>query len=196
MAYDKAAVELFGAFARLNFKEDTMGKDYLATLNPEPRAIFQAFLYECVAQGLPMLVHSGLRSLEDQARLYRRSRSPLQVGHKVDELREAGFGFLADKLESVGPQPTGPWATNAAPGESWHNYGMAIDAVLLVDGKPDWNTNFMPKWHQVGGIAVKHGLEWAGNWKKSQEFVHFQAGKGNNPLNNLTPEQARKLLGV
>ena len=173
-----------------------MKKDFLEELALEVRPIFQAFLDDCKDHGLPMLVHSGLRSLEDQARLYRRSRSPLQIGHKVDELREAGFGFLADKLESVGPQPTGPWATNAAPGESWHNYGMAIDAVLLVDGKPDWNTHFMPKWHQVGLIAVEHSLEWAGNWKKSQEFVHFQAGRGNNPLNNLTPEQARKLLGV
>ena len=173
-----------------------MKKDFLKDLVPEVRAIFQAFLDDCEGQGLPLLVHSGLRSLEEQARLYRRSRSPLQIGHKVDELREAGFGFLADKLESVGPQPTGPWATSAAPGESWHNYGMAIDAVLMVDGKPDWDIHFPPKWHQVGDIAVKHGLEWAGNWKKSCEFVHFQAGRGNNPLNNLTPEQARKLLGV
>ena len=173
-----------------------MGKDYLATLNPEPRAMFQAFLADCEARGHHLLVYCGRRTLEEQARLYRRSRNSLEVGHKVDALRSGGFGFLADVLERVGPQAQGPWATNAAPGESWHNYGMAIDAVLMVDGKPDWDTHSMPEWVEVGNIASQHLLEWAGNWQKSREYVHFQAGHGGNPLDNLTPADARVLLGV
>ena len=172
------------------------GKDYLADMQPEVRAVFSGFLDDCKDRGHHLLVHSGCRTLEEQARLYRRSRNSLEVGHKVDQLRMNGFDFLAEALERVGPQAQGPWATNAAPGESWHNYGMAIDAVLIVDGKPDWDVHFLPEWQEVGQIAVAHGLEWAGNWKRSREYVHFQAGHGNNPLDNLTPDQARIILGV
>ena len=37
----------------------------------------------------------------------------------------------------MGPQ-NGRWATNALPGYSWHQWGEAVDAFWLVNGKSEW----------------------------------------------------------
>ena len=73
---------------------------------------------------------------------------------------------------SVGPQ-SGPHVTNAAPGESLHNYGYAFDGVPMVCGKPEWDAE-SELWQVYGDIAVDCGLIWAGNWKKFKEYPHCQ----------------------
>jgi peptidoglycan L-alanyl-D-glutamate endopeptidase CwlK len=65
---------------------------------------------ECMAEGLKILVYCGYRSNEDQEKLYKQGRST--KGNKV---------------------------TNARAGQSFHNYGRAIDFVPVRNGESSWD---------------------------------------------------------
>lgn len=178
-----------------------MARDVFPTLHPDARGKLQDFAQACADHGHELLVYCGYRSLEEQARLYRQGRTALAIGQKIDKLRAAGFGFLGDIIAGVGPQKGDKVLTDAAPGESFHNYGMAVDAVLLINGKPDWNVSDVLAWRAVGDIALAMGIEWAGRWTSFKEMVHFQVGRGANPLKDpdrpgsyRKPEEVRRVL--
>jgi len=139
----------------------------------------KAFLLldRCEEEGLNILIYCTLRSLEEQARLYRRGRSLSQIEAKAEELRSRwDRPDLADLLISVGPQ-YGNKVTYAGPGQSMHNYGLAFDSVPLRDGKPVWQATRPENralWELYGRLGVEVGLEWAGNWTHFREFPHMQ----------------------
>lgn len=70
--------------------------------------------------------------------------------------------------------------TKAKGGQSYHNYGLAIDIVLIVDGKvaswdikKDFDGDKKSDWREVVDIFKKHGWEWGGDWK-FVDAPHFQ----------------------
>jgi peptidoglycan L-alanyl-D-glutamate endopeptidase CwlK len=75
--------------------------------------------------------------------------------------------------------------SKAAPGLSWHQWGLAADLVPMVNGKPLWTTHdatgtMLPEWVMFGTTAAECGLEWAGNWKSFVEYDHVQFTAGLN----------------
>jgi peptidoglycan L-alanyl-D-glutamate endopeptidase CwlK len=75
--------------------------------------------------------------------------------------------------------------SKAAPGLSWHQWGLAADLVPMIHGKPLWTThdetgNMLPEWSLFGSTAVECGLEWSGNWKSFVEYGHVQFTAGLN----------------
>jgi peptidoglycan L-alanyl-D-glutamate endopeptidase CwlK len=71
-----------------------------------------------------------------------------------------------------------PKVTNARGGQSYHNFGQAIDIVLLVDKDKNgtfetasWETNVdfdgdgVADWMEVVKIFKLHGWAWGGDWK-------------------------------
>ena len=148
----------------------------------------------CDAAGIDILIYCTLRPLEEQAILYRQSRSRGKIKEKIDSLRGRGFDFLAAILEGVGPR-SGPHVTNAAPGESFHNYGRAFDAVPMLGGKCLWKySDNKPLWEGYGEAVRQAGLEWAGDWTNFKEYPHAQMGAGGNPLRMHGPDEIRKML--
>ncbi|WP_299773932.1 M15 family metallopeptidase [uncultured Pseudoteredinibacter sp.] len=144
--------------------------------------------------GIDLLIYCTLRSLEEQARLYRQSRSWATIRSKILDLRDSGHGYLAQVLEEVGPC-SGPHVTNAAPGESWHNYAEAWDAVPLIGGKPAWNYfDAKEQWEAYGECVRQSGMFWAGDWTNFREYPHAQLRLGNNPLSELSPDESRQSL--
>ena len=125
-----------------------------------------------------LIVTCTLRSAEDQARLYRNGRSLHAIRHRARALAEKwGRPDLAKILMDVGPQYGKTIRTNAAPGQSVHQYGMAIDCVVLVDGKPVWGdkkSHDLAIWREYGARAKSCGLEWSGDWKRFKEKPHVQ----------------------
>lgn len=168
--------------------------DAMKGLHPQFRGLMEGFLVDCTAKGLRLMPYCGLRTCTEQARLFRQGRTAAQIKEKCDKLRARGYGFLAEIIQSVGPQKGSRIVTYAAPGESFHNYGLATDAVLLVNGKPDWNVEHLDDWKLAGEIAKGHGLEWAGTWRTFREMVHFQVGQGSNPLKVLDPATVESRL--
>lgn len=128
----------------------------LGSLNKKALAKFEPFLQEAeaalAAKGVVIEVISGLRSWSAQAALYAQGRTK-----------------------------PGRIVTKARPGSSWHNYGLAIDLGLFKNGlyldeKSPVQADRL--YAEIGRIAAKHGIEWAGNWKSFQETPHFQVTFG------------------
>jgi peptidoglycan L-alanyl-D-glutamate endopeptidase CwlK len=64
--------------------------------------------------------------------------------------------------------------TNARGGQSWHNFGLAFDIVVLDSvGKFDWDASH-PGWRKAAELGKSVGLEWGGDWKGFKDRPHFQ----------------------
>lgn len=149
----------------------------LQDLTPETRACAELFLNLAHDAGLDVLIYCTRRSCEEQARLYRQGRTSARIELMLTALeRDYGRADLAELLHNVGPQ-YGPLVTNAAPGQSLHNYGLAFDAVPMRHGKPIWNTAAPEDhalWELYGALVAAAGLDWAGKWQMFRELPHAQ----------------------
>lgn len=87
----------------------------------------------------------------------------------------------------------GKIVTNAKGGQSYHNYGLAIDIVLLVDRDGNgtfeaasWETNVdfdgdgKADWAEVVAIFKRYGWEWGGDWAGFPDRPHFQKTFGKS----------------
>jgi hypothetical protein len=100
--------------------------------------------------GIQFRVYSGLRTSQQQADDYAKGRNG-------------------------DPRPR---VTNAKPGESSHNHGLAIDAVPFVHGDSgplDWNPNDA-EYKTFVQAMLAAGLKWGGNWKTFKDMDHFYIG--------------------
>lgn len=134
---------------------DERSAKFIATLLPEVRDAFIAFIVdakELVAKsGLDYRVICGTRTFEEQAALYAKGRTA-----------------------------PGPKVTNAKPGSSMHNFGLAIDCgvfkgkVYMDDSTPADKkiADLMHK--RVSTLCAKHKLRWGGNFKKLYDAPHFE----------------------
>ncbi|MCF8373941.1 MAG: M15 family metallopeptidase [Bacteroidales bacterium] len=166
----------------------------LNDLVPQVKENALSVIKRCKDSSFDLLIYCTLRSLQEQAKLYRQSRPISEINVKIEKFRNRGFNFLADILVEVGPC-SGPHVTNAGPGESWHNYAEAWDAVPMVNGKPAWNyMDAKEQWDAYGEAVRQIGMEWAGDWTSFREFPHAQLRSGGNPLKTLTPDQIQEIL--
>lgn len=122
--------------------------------------------------------YCGHRSVVAQAILWRQSRATAEIRAAVARLERAGAPYLASVLDGVGPR-YGRWATNALPGQSWHNWRNAVDVVLIVDGAAVWDADH-PGYDALARACRVHGLESGHNWR-SRDSVHVQAAVGRSP---------------
>ncbi len=100
----------------------------------------------------------------------------------TDDFRSAAE---QDKLFRQGRTEGGAIVTNAKGGESYHNYGLAIDFALLTpkgkaiwDMKYDGNGNGKSDWMEVVAIAKRLGFSWGGDWKGFPDYPHLQMDFG------------------
>ena len=166
-------------------------------LIPEMQDKAEFVLGYCKNEGVDILIYCTLRSLEEQAILFRSSDpTGKRVKSKIKKFKDRGFGFLAEIIEKVGPQKSEGWKTNAAPGESWHGYKEAFDAVPCIGGKPMWSYHTYKKgWDTYGKACEEVGLNWGGTWSKQYlDMPHAQKREGGNPLKIYTPDQVKEIL--
>lgn len=117
-------------------------------LHPELVARVEPLLEHCAKMGMNVDVHRGLRTWEEQNRLYAKGRD--RNGKKI-----------------------GKTVTNARGGSSWHNYGLAVDVVFKTLGGR-WSWAEMHPWSKLGKFGKMFGLEWGGDWKRFKDRPHFQ----------------------
>lgn len=129
-----------------------------------------AFAYSEKA-GFKIDVFSGLRSLKEQAQLWKQSRTEAQILKLHGIYLERGMKFCAEVLMST-PYVRGRWATNKAPGYSWHQYGEAVDFVLIYRQNALWNKN-NPAYREVADLIKNEGLTTGYYWEK-QDVYHIQ----------------------
>lgn len=86
-----------------------------------------------------------------------------------------------DALFAQGRSSSGNIVTNARGGESYHNYGLAIDFALRTpDGDIVWdmerddNGNGKADWMEVVDLAKELGFTWGGDWTNFPDYPHLQ----------------------
>ena len=121
----------------------------IAKLHPEIQAMAKEFIIRADRElGIKLRVASGLRTFKEQQDLYDKGRSK-----------------------------PGKIVTNAKPGDSFHNYGLAIDVVEIKDGKAIWKN---PRWQQIADLAKSIGFKWGGDWKSFKDRPHFEFSFGKS----------------
>ena len=110
-----------------------------------------------------------LRSFNEQSALYAQGRTKL-------------FDARGNRIGKV---------TNADAGQSIHNYGLALDIILLVDNDnnktfesasydmvADFDKDRKADWMEVVNILKSNGWVWGGDWKSFKDAPHFQKDFG------------------
>jgi peptidoglycan L-alanyl-D-glutamate endopeptidase CwlK len=112
-------------------------------LDPAIRCKAWAFYGKAMNLGIELLVYEGRRSFMRQGEMHAQGRTI--PGRKV---------------------------TNAAPGQSYHNYGLAFDCVEMAeDGSPLWDET---PWDKLGTLGKSVGLSWGGDWRTFKDRPHFE----------------------
>ena len=85
-----------------------------------------------------------------------------------------------DELFKQGRSKPGKIVTNAKGGQSYHNYGLAIDFCLIINGKEaswdsitDFDGDRIADWMEIVRIFKAHGWEWGGDWR-FKDLPHVQ----------------------
>lgn len=74
-------------------------------------------------------------------------------------------------------QGLGPHVTHAAPGQSYHQYGLAADSAFLREGRiviserDPWAAE---GYQRFGAVAQSLGLTWGGAWRGLQDLGHVE----------------------
>lgn len=129
----------------------------LSGLHPAVLAAASALIERSYACGVPILITQGLRTMEEQNALYAQGRTS-----------------------------PGAIVTNARGGESYHNYGLAVDFALLLpngssvswDMTRDGDQDGTPDWREVVQQAKAIGFEWGGDWTSFKDYPHLQMSFG------------------
>lgn len=123
---------------------DSRSEANIALLIPQAQRMARRLLSAAIAHGHTAKVISGMRTYAEQAELYAQGRS--KPGNIV---------------------------TNARPGQSYHNFGMAVDLGLFN------GTTYIKSdapYVALGPVllAAVPGVEWGGNWRKKKDNPHYQ----------------------
>lgn len=78
-----------------------------------------------------------------------------------------------EALYEQGRTVAGSVVTNAKPGASWHNFGLAIDVAPLAPQGPDWNTSH-PVWGRIVAVGTSLGLVSGAEFRSFPDWPHFQ----------------------
>ncbi|GGM40802.1 hypothetical protein GCM10011351_28770 [Paraliobacillus quinghaiensis] len=126
------------------------------TLHPLVAKKKDILIDQASEKGITILITDGFRTVEEQDALYARGRN-----------NDAAI------------------VTNAKGGESYHNYGLAIDfAIKLDNGSVIWdleydgNENGQSDWLEVVAIAKELGFSWGGDWDHFTDNPHLQMDFG------------------
>ena len=119
----------------------------LEGLQPEMRKLAEKAFAKASAQKVDVFVVSALRTYAEQQALY-------------------AAGSRRRRATIV---------TNAKPGESYHNFGLAFDFAVVKNGRAVWDENH-PDWKAFVAIGKGLGLEWGGDWSTFKDYPHLQQG--------------------
>ena len=145
----------------------------LEPLDPKFKNTCDNLFRNCLKQGCTVLPFYGVRDVKTQAALWRQSRPVDEIMITIHRLKREGAPFLASIMEVVGPQE-GRWATNCLPGQSWHQWGLAVDCYVVGEnGKSVWSSKH-PSYRIYADEAQKLGLTSGYYWTR-QDAVHVQA---------------------
>lgn len=86
-------------------------------------------------------------------------------------------------LYAQGRTKKGIIVTKAKAGDSWHNYGLAIDIVIILDTNNDGlfetaSFKIDKYWITVANYLKSQGWSWGGDWNTFKDYPHFELTHG------------------
>jgi len=153
------------------------------------------------------LLHPKLRNEVEQ--MYRTQIVPALTGRAICRFaytlrtiaeQDALYAQGRTKLYDANGNRLGV-VTKAKGGQSIHNYGLALDIVLIKDGKTaSWEDNIdfdkdgKADWMEVVNILKANGWEWGGDWKSFKDKPHFQKTMNNSWQSLLAKYNAKDFI--
>lgn len=155
---------------------DKISIERIAFMHPAVRdEVMQLYTHinnKILGKGVRLRLAYTYRSIEEQDALYAQGRTKL----------------FDDKGKRLGK------VTNAPGGKSIHNYGLALDIVLLLDKdgngtfesaswdtRADFDKDKLPDWMEVTNYLKANGWRWGGDFKSIVDPPHFEKTFGNTP---------------
>ena len=136
----------------IEFREELESRPLPDSLHPIVAEKSRALVDAAEEIGIDIVITDGFRSFEEQ-----------------------------DALHQQGRTSDGNIVTYAEPGESYHNYGLAIDFALKIDdGSVVWdierddNGNSRSDWFEVAEIGKELGFDWGGDWNRFKDYPHLE----------------------
>lgn len=170
-----------------------MPTDPLQGLEPTFLAKLQSLLRTLAASGTIMRPYFGVRDCVTQGKLWRQSRSTAVIIAKVESLKAQGAHYIADAIIKAGPA-TGPWATNAIPGYSWHQHRNAMDCVWMRHGHEEWSVDIdgaQNGYRLYAAAAPQHGLT---SLASLNDWGHVQGPAASSPASLYSLQQIDALM--
>lgn len=110
---------------------------------------------------------------KDAIAAYRKSVNKTPVGVHPIIVQTLRTFAESDLLYQKGRTRPGPIVTNARAGQSYHNYGLALDFCLQVNGKLVWEVN--KDWMTVVECFKELGFSWGGDWTGGfKDYPHLE----------------------
>lgn len=78
----------------------------------------------------------------------------------------------SDALYQKGRTRPGPIITNAKAGQSYHNYGLALDFALQINNILKWKVD--KNWMIVVECFKEQGFDWGGDWRTFKDQPHLE----------------------
>lgn len=164
-------------------------------LDPAFTTALDALLADCASAGVIMRPYFGVRDPVTQGKLWRQSRLTSDINAEIAKLKAQGAPFLAQCIDRAGPA-NGSWATNAIPGLSWHQWGLAMDCEWVRDGKVsfDIDADGANNGYRVyAGKSLAHGLT---NLGRIGDWGHVQFPPESSPLHRYTLQQIDEAMAA
>ncbi len=141
--------------------KDKISIERIALLHPKARGLFTDFITKAENElGVTIRVVQGTRTFAEQQAIYDQGRTK-----------------------------PGKIVSNAKPGSSFHNYGLAVDLVEIKPDGANWNfpyaklIPFMPP-----------GMKWGGSFRTFKDMPHFEVAFGKTWRELLALYQAGKFI--
>jgi len=130
-------------------------------LNPVLADKCRAHIYMCELKHIDILPVQTLRTADEQTAFYAQGRDNLI---NVNILRKKANMAAITATENLRV------VTNSQAGSSYHEYGLAYDIAILIDGKPTWK-GAEEQYKQAAEIGKSLGLVNGGSWG---DLPHYQ----------------------
>ena len=148
---------------------DKVTEERIKLLHPKIRAEVKALVEQAnkaLTGNAQVRIVQGYRTFKEQDGLYALGRAVVNPNGKTAK------------------RPMGSTVTRAKAGQSYHNYGLAIDFSLLIDGKTiswdtvkDYDGDLQSDWLEVVLIFTKSGYKWG---KAFNDLPHLEKSFGKN----------------
>ncbi|TFD98417.1 MULTISPECIES: M15 family metallopeptidase [Jeotgalibacillus] len=135
----------------MEYREELRNRPLPQGLHPVVAEKRDQLIEEASGRGIDIIITDDFRSFEEQDEIYEQGRTT-----------------------------EGNIVSYARGGESYHNFGLAIDFAIrdgedvLWDLEYDGNENGESDWMEVVAIAKDLGFDWGGDFRGFKDYPHFE----------------------